>query len=209
MQIVSFLETQPTDVGLRRVIIVERDSAVLDYASEISAPLNADHHTVCKYASRQDSNYISVRNILKSLVEKSKLKGPRRRTSSDRESPSSTQSLDGVMSRLGNVETPTEDLENSLEAYVPGSCDWILGHETLTSFLDDQAARPSVLHVTSQPGAAKSMLASFLIQHLADELELPVQFWYFRYDDQAKRSVRQCLLSLALQMAKCVPQYHR
>jgi hypothetical protein len=56
-------------------IVVERASAILDYPSEISSPLNADHHTVCKYSSRQDANYISVRNVVKSLVEKFKLKG--------------------------------------------------------------------------------------------------------------------------------------
>lgn len=202
MQIVSFFETQPTNVGLKRVIVVERDSA-----SEISSPLNADHHTVCKYASRQDPNYISVRNVLKSLVEKFKVKGPRRRVSFDRHGAPSIQSLNETMSRLGIAERPTDDLDSSMESYVPGSCDWILTHETFTSFLDDQTARPSVLHVTGHPGAGKSMLASFLIHHLAEELERPVQFWYFRYDDQEKRSVRQCLLSLALQMANCIPEY--
>jgi len=54
---------------------VKRDSAVLDYPNEISSPLNANHHTVCKFASRNDSNYITVRNVIKSLVEKSKIRG--------------------------------------------------------------------------------------------------------------------------------------
>lgn len=51
-------------------LVVERESAILDYPNEISSPLNADHHTVCKYQSRQDPNYMSVRNVIKSLMER-------------------------------------------------------------------------------------------------------------------------------------------
>jgi hypothetical protein len=49
-------------------MVVEKDSATLGYAGEISKSLGADHHTVCKFDSIQDSNYISVRNALKTLV---------------------------------------------------------------------------------------------------------------------------------------------
>ena len=33
-----------------------------------SKSLNADHHTVCKFDDVEDSNYVSVRNALKTLV---------------------------------------------------------------------------------------------------------------------------------------------
>jgi len=49
-------------------MVVERDSATLGYPGEISSPLNADHHNVCKFDSTQDSNYISVRDALQKLV---------------------------------------------------------------------------------------------------------------------------------------------
>jgi hypothetical protein len=49
-------------------MVVEKDSAILGYVGEISKPLGADHHTVCKFDSIQDSNYISVGNVLKTLV---------------------------------------------------------------------------------------------------------------------------------------------
>ena len=51
-------------------MVVERESAVLGYPNEISSPLIADHHTICKYPSNLDQNYVNVRNVLKSLVEK-------------------------------------------------------------------------------------------------------------------------------------------
>ena len=65
LALVSFFETLKTSFGLSKTIIVERESGVLGYPQEISSPLNADHHTICKFRSPEDGNYISVRNILK------------------------------------------------------------------------------------------------------------------------------------------------
>jgi len=56
-------------------MVLEKDSSILGYAGEFSKSLNADHHDVCKYISRQDSNYISVRNVLKSLVSHNQEQG--------------------------------------------------------------------------------------------------------------------------------------
>lgn len=56
-------------------MVVEKDSATLGYSGEISAGLNADHHTVCKYSGPTDSNYISVRNVLLRLVRECQEKG--------------------------------------------------------------------------------------------------------------------------------------
>ena len=63
--LVSFFETQKTNFGLKGILIVEKESAVLGYPHEISNPLNADHHTICKFKSREDANYTSVKNVLK------------------------------------------------------------------------------------------------------------------------------------------------
>lgn len=49
-------------------MVVEKYSATLGHPAEISKPLNADHHTVCKFDSTVDSNYVSVRNALKTVV---------------------------------------------------------------------------------------------------------------------------------------------
>lgn len=91
LQIVSFFETKPTTVGPKKMVrtvvrcfemilkssqmIVEKDSATLGYQGEITKPLNADHHEVCKYINPQDSNYRSVRDVLRSMVEQFRTKG--------------------------------------------------------------------------------------------------------------------------------------
>ena len=49
-------------------MVVDKSSATLGYPDEVSKSLNADHHTVCKFYSRDDPNYIGVRNVLKTLV---------------------------------------------------------------------------------------------------------------------------------------------
>ena len=49
-------------------MVLEKDSSILGYPGEISRPLNADHHDVCKFSSREDPNYQSVRSVLGTLV---------------------------------------------------------------------------------------------------------------------------------------------
>ena len=56
-------------------IIVEKDSSTLGYPGEITKPLNADHPDVCKYINQDDSNYKSVRDVLRSMVERFRKKG--------------------------------------------------------------------------------------------------------------------------------------
>ena len=50
-------------------MVVGKESSILGYPGEVSKSLNADHHDVCKYTSQQDSNYVTVRNALKTLVK--------------------------------------------------------------------------------------------------------------------------------------------
>ena len=64
LALVSFFETLKTNFGITKSIIVEKDSGVLGYPQETSNPLNADHHTICKFKSWEDENYISVKGML-------------------------------------------------------------------------------------------------------------------------------------------------
>lgn len=56
-------------------MVLEKESSILGYPGEISKSLNADHHGVCKYTSPEDSNYVSVRNALQTLVKGLRLRG--------------------------------------------------------------------------------------------------------------------------------------
>lgn len=68
LQIFSFYETLKTSLGLTSTMILDQESAKLNYPGEISRSLNADHHQVCKFESPQDSNYRIVLSALKSIL---------------------------------------------------------------------------------------------------------------------------------------------
>jgi hypothetical protein len=87
LRLVSFYETLKTRVGISKTLvclnllpsdrigiytnpsqIVDSDSGVLGYPTEISAPMTADHHNVCKYTGLDDPNFILLTNTLRSLA---------------------------------------------------------------------------------------------------------------------------------------------
>ena len=51
-------------------MILSKESSVLGYPGEISMPLTADHHNVCKFTGMQDSNYRRVKSVLQTLLAK-------------------------------------------------------------------------------------------------------------------------------------------
>ncbi|KAL2129154.1 hypothetical protein VTI74DRAFT_8160 [Chaetomium olivicolor] len=78
LDIVFFYETRPTPLPVlkkSKIMVLEKDSSVLGYPGEISKPLDADHHGVCKYDGPSDPRYVTVRNVLKRLIGKIKLNG--------------------------------------------------------------------------------------------------------------------------------------
>lgn len=105
LQIVLFFETQQTAVRSKRIMILEKDFSILGYSGEISKPMNADHHNVCKYASQKDLNYISVRNVLKSLIDRF---GKRDSHSSDRSLGQDVAKLEKL---LNNSQASNDDYE--------------------------------------------------------------------------------------------------
>ena len=56
-------------------MIVNKESSILGYSGEGSTPLNADHHTICKFSSSDDPNYRLVVSIVKSIVANSLKRG--------------------------------------------------------------------------------------------------------------------------------------
>jgi len=48
--------------------VVDKESAVLGYATESSSGLCADHHGICKFSSSADQNYVIVRDTLHMFV---------------------------------------------------------------------------------------------------------------------------------------------
>ncbi len=70
LQIFSFYETMETAISgtLMKTMVLNKESSVLGHDGEVSNFLVADHHDVCKFSDQEDPNYVSIRNLLATLV---------------------------------------------------------------------------------------------------------------------------------------------
>lgn len=69
LQLWSFYETLATNILLSNALVVDKSSAILGYAHERTALLNADHRGVCKFDQPSDPNYRTLRNALSGIVD--------------------------------------------------------------------------------------------------------------------------------------------
>ncbi|KAH8199450.1 hypothetical protein TruAng_006388 [Truncatella angustata] len=202
LRIVSFYETRPTPIAKKaHVMVLEKDSSVLGYPGEISKPLDADHHGVCKYESRDDPRYVTVRNALKSLIGKadpSLAEAPVRILGKDTTSD--------FQAYLDVAESPEKDYNFFRDQWVHGTCAWLLGHETFESWINGNGHRPRLLWIHGNAASGKSVLSSFVIDHLVQS-GLLCGYFFVRYSDLKKRAPSLILRSIACQIAANVPAY--
>ncbi|CAA9958491.1 WD40 repeat-containing protein [Pyrenophora teres f. maculata] len=203
LKIVSFYETLETAIGPKKVRIVEKDSAILGYPGEISRAMNADHHDVCKYYSPRDVNYISIRDVLKTLVDRVCVMGISfRKTSS-----TSSDGSEAMESLLSIQDRPDDDFNFFHDQWMPGTCEWILRERVFSKWLED-TAQSSILWLNALPATGKSVLSSFIVNHIKSTGQA-CQFYFFRFGEQTKRSINGCLRSLAFQLSQDIPQFRR
>lgn len=205
-------------------MVLEKDSSVLGYPGEISKPLDADHHGVCKYASQENPRYITERNVLKTLIDKAKSEGdvpPSEKCRSGliqmsaRLTPFADRTASSKVARSPNpnfkeypsiTESPDPDYNSFRDRWTPGTCNWIVSHETFDGWIGDTRCRPRVLWVNGNAASGKSILSSFVINHLV-QLRLPCYYFFMRFTSQEKRGISMLLRSLAFQLAESMPDY--
>ncbi|KAI1358904.1 WD40 repeat-like protein [Xylaria arbuscula] len=203
LQVISFYETRPTSMVKTSVMVLEKDSSVLGYPGEVSKPLDGDHHDVCKFDSPDDPRYIAVRNVLRSLV------GETERPSNQDEGPKTGPAVQlNLEDYLFINETPDSDYNFFCDRWVPGTCEWILTQDAFSGWLEDIHNKPRVLWIHGNAASGKSILSSFIINHLVHH-ELPCHYFFIRFLDQKKRMISTVLRSLACQLAKTFPDYAR
>ncbi|KAI0392005.1 hypothetical protein F5Y17DRAFT_467858 [Xylariaceae sp. FL0594] len=172
LDIVSFYETQPTSIGIKSARLRLR---FLDTQEEVSKALNADHHGVCKYDDPRDPNYISVRNILKSLMNKA-----------DRRSYLRLKSL------LALPELPSTDYIFYRDLWTQDTCQWIIREPTFAEWRESVDRQPH------------SVLSSFVVNRLVED-GCQCQYFFIRFGDQLKRTISLLLRSLAFQSVHTLP----
>ncbi|KAK0721186.1 hypothetical protein B0T21DRAFT_48645 [Apiosordaria backusii] len=200
-QLVSLYETQQTRLspGLKRMI-VDKSSGVLGYPKEISAPLDADHHTICKYQSRLDSNYHLVIDLLRQLTEEIRS----RHSNSIHVTAKASTQVALLRSVLGIKSDFRIALDHHLAHALPGSCQWLNRLVRFQEWLvaSDQAKAHDVLWLVGLPGTGKSTLAAKTIDHIQQALhERSCQYHFFSESEPMKRDLAFCLRSIAFQLA--------
>lgn len=176
-------------------MVLEKDSSVLGYPGEISKPLDADHHGVCKFDGLEDPKYITVRNILVSLVRNAQSEVTRG-TKYDL-----TEHL-----AISESESPETDYNFFHDRWVPGTCHWILQDPAFRGWLEDSFCKPRVLWIHGNAASGKSILSSFIINHLVHQ-GLPCHYFFIRFTHLKKRALNIVLRSLAYQLATSTPAY--
>lgn len=201
LDIVSFYETQPTAIGLKnnRIMVLEKDSSVLGYPGELSKALDADHHGVCKYDGPSDPNYVTVRNVLKSIVSKIVARRSTLSPASHRKTSKDVKTL------LAITELPDTDYIFFRDQWAQGTNDWILEDKKFLTWSEGQDVSSRALWLNGGPATGKSVLASFIINHLTQQGK-HCQYFFIRFGVQKKRGLSYLLRSMAYQMAQSMPE---
>ncbi|MCJ1386504.1 hypothetical protein MMC17_009630, partial [Xylographa soralifera] len=202
LTIFSFFETFETTVGPIKMMVLQKESSILGYPGEISKPLNADHHDVCKFTSPKDPNYLSVRSALCYLLEQFRSDNTVSLRSRYAEERRKIESL------LSMFTSSIEDCDFYLEKRFNGSCGWFLTNRTFRSWLVDDAPASRILLCKGRPGSGKSVLAAVVVEHLQN-LNHNCSFYFFRFGDQTKRTISGFLHSIAYQISDGVPDFRR
>ena len=108
---------------------------------------------------------------------------------------------------LANAESPEHDLELFWNCRAPRTCKWILEEPKFLEWEKD-IPESKALWLYARPGRGKSVLSSFII-HRLQEQGVRVQYFFFRFDDETKRTIGSLLKALALQIASQIPDYRK
>ncbi|KFZ02048.1 hypothetical protein V500_00498 [Pseudogymnoascus sp. VKM F-4518 (FW-2643)] len=182
----SFYETIPMSFAVKKSLTVERDLATMGYANERRAYLHADHRGVCKYTSRDDPNYLTVRNAIASVIAILQ----DRFTSSKIVQVSKERRKLNIL--LGVSDAPEEDFMSADSQRMDGSVEWML-------FMDMNGLYARILDIMSKAIYGKELAKAILTWtvcsirplkvpelHEALQLDLKVSI------DGLENSIRSC-----------------
>jgi hypothetical protein len=195
LQLFSFYETRPINLGLRKLLIVEKNNAVMNLANERRTLLDADHRTAAKYASPNESAYLAVRNALATVVSA-------KRSATSAQKRSLAQEDLAILNRfLGVSEAPEDDIMTLNSVRLVGSGEWLAKKSSYKAWRGTSDSSKNFLWLQGRPGAGKSVLAGQVINELRDT-SADCSFFFFQALDNTKATANACLRSLAWQMAR-------
>ena len=91
-----------------------------------------------------------------------------------------------------------DDLYRHQLECMPGSCDWILEAPQVRDCLNSK--RSTTMRILGRPGTGKTVLASFLVNYLAEQNEKNVLYFFCKAGDTEKRETTHILRTLLSQL---------
>ena len=192
LKLFSFYETLPTSLLVGKGLVVNKDLATLGYSNERTAYLSADHHGVCKYATKRDPNYLIVRNALASIIDDFRTYATTSKSNIDHEQ---RRLLDKF---LGTSDAAEDDFMSVDSVRIAGSCEWLMRK---ASYLEWQESANTVFYwISAKPATGKTILSGKVVHHLKS-LNKDCSFCFFDHGNKAKSNITSFLLLMARQMA--------
>ncbi|KAJ8108205.1 hypothetical protein OPT61_g8336 [Boeremia exigua] len=193
-------------------------------ADEDNIPLNKDHSGLVKYESRNDAEYIIVREKVRSLAAKAGREVPKRFAIEDDLTPTQQRSWNDLndppytafrnSSKLAKPEAKTLQwlIDEECDESAPDRHRESTSEQTLcmTDFVTwrDSDTSQSLL-IVAPPGRGKSVLSNFVLEHLESRSteKSPVAtktIYYFCNikNDEASRNARSVLQALIVQLCE-------
>lgn len=201
LSLVSFYETLRTNLGLHKTLIVEKDSAILGYPNEVSASMDADHHTICKFKNREDPNFLKLRGVLKSWVSRYitlMQLDHQSRKASNADMAKNVEEILGIRDAAG-----MEDMLIAMRSLLAsGSGQWLSEKKDFVSWRDAHPPMSNLrlFWLVGLPGAGKTILSARVVEHLQSRGE-EIQYHFFSQAHQTKRTSAYFLRSIATQLA--------
>lgn len=191
VQLLSFYETRPMSVGVNKMLIVDKASAVTNLANERRTLLDADHRNVAMYSSSNDSAFVAVRNALATVIS------AQRTSSVSQKQALAVEDQTAINLFMGVSDAPEDDIMTQDSVRLPGSCEWLMSN---THYRSWREARDRFLWLRGRPGAGKSVLAGHVVNDLRST-GLDCCFFFCQSVDNTRSSANTCLRSLAWQMS--------
>lgn len=107
---------------------------------------------------------------------------------------------------LAVPDMPDKDYNFFRDRWMPGTCAWIIHNEAFNLWVSDKYRKPRLLWVHGNAASGKSILSSFIVDHLV-QLGLTCSYFFVRFNDGKKRSPNVILRTLAYQLALQIPDY--
>ncbi|KAL9111328.1 MAG: hypothetical protein Q9227_004205 [Pyrenula ochraceoflavens] len=180
-------------------LIVEKDSAVLQYPREISSPLHADHHTICKFRDLTDQNYVIVRNTLRYWIARSTVQG----NSDLRILSEHDDRRTLIQDVLGVRDAPEDDLSPVRSRIMSGSYQWFTHNREFVNWMmgDRKGSNAEIFWLFGLPATGKTAISSVVIDRI-ETVFGSCQFHFFSASHQAKKTAAYCLRAIATQLAQ-------